>query len=426
LESANDKRRPDGAGAGGPTGREFDSKRYRRGPAPADFGDSSEYDAGGSIEYDAKIAAETRLECWSPDAIGEDDDGDAAGAPSATVYVDGHAVRYPASPLANMERLVRTIVTQGMPELGLEAGTRAFYVGGALEDRTETRAGNALKYPDGTKPWQNGGLFEPFTFKIAGGMPSPASGASTEQQLIEGVGDVTGAEAANTRLIVPPAEHRKATPTRPASCYLKVVKRTAGTTKAAFKDSWVEFTLANSDRYKHNLRALGLDAYSQGTDARSMRTDANSLGSDAYSQGTDAYSQGTDAFSQGTDARSMRTDAYSMRTDARSMGTDAYSMRTDARSMGTDAHSLGASAYALGVSAFSVGTAKKDRARGADRQTAACWYCKVNHADDPCGLKAMRHCPKRAREYPEWQISGTDKARFLDLVSEGKKPGGSK
>ena len=132
----------------------------------------------------------------------------------------------------------------------------------------------------------------------------------------------------NIRQKVHPSEHRGLSDSNTGGIYMKFVKQNVATTPSEFQDALNKYKLKNPVKYKHMLKFLVLDAYSQRTDAYSERTDAYSERRDAFSQGTDARSQGTDARSQGTDARSQGTDAYSERTDAFSQGTDARSQGT--------------------------------------------------------------------------------------------------
>ena len=111
----------------------------------------------------------------------------------------------------------------------------------------------------------------------------------------------------NIRQKVHPSEHRGLSDSNTGGIYMKFVKQNVATTPSEFQDALNKYKLKNPVKYKHMLKFLGLDAYSQRTDAYSERTDAYSERTDAFSQRTDAYSERTDAFSKGTDARSQGT-----------------------------------------------------------------------------------------------------------------------
>ena len=97
----------------------------------------------------------------------------------------------------------------------------------------------------------------------------------------------------NIRQKVHPSEHRGLSDSNTGGIYMKFVKQNVATTPSEFQDALNKYKLKNPVKYKHMLKFLGLDAYSQRTDAYSERTDAYSERRDAFSQGTDARSQGT-------------------------------------------------------------------------------------------------------------------------------------
>jgi hypothetical protein len=93
------------------------------------------------------------------------------------LYVDIHAAST-ATPsglggvLETAAGLIKAIVGGTMSHLGLAAGPRAFYVGGAALDLWQVRSTHSQKYP---KP-----LFEPVTFLLAFGPTTPAEGAQLD------------------------------------------------------------------------------------------------------------------------------------------------------------------------------------------------------------------------------------------------------
>ena len=164
-----------------------------------------------------------------------------------TEFVDGDAAEYTVADDAYMNamNLCDLITQEGMPEHGLAAGERGFFLGGATLDRWEIRSAHPLKYPDGVD-----GLFEPVVFLVLFGMPNPADSAGAEETSMQGANLVELAAALNFRVKVSLSEHRNASPARPGSVYMRVAKQVKSPQRSKALIS-LDLPMTNSSRTVH-------------------------------------------------------------------------------------------------------------------------------------------------------------------------------
>ena len=185
---------------------------------------------------------------------------------------------------------------------GLPAGFRLLVkIGGATLDRWESRSSNEYQYPKE--------IFEQSKYLLLTGAETPTRGAELEQTGILAAlrGEVPGVIGMNVRLVVSDSEHRNASPARPGSVYMNIVRPDVARTREDFLAAMDEHKLANPAKYAHTLRLTGEDAFTMGTSAHHMGTSAHAMGTSAYHMGTDAHMMGTSAYAMGTSAYAMGT-----------------------------------------------------------------------------------------------------------------------